>query len=139
MYFWWYPEAYGDRGPLRPQPPAAAAPLTADGRLARSVAEALLCDPEVESGEITIDVQNGVVILEGDVHSDSARAAATRRAWSATGVTDVCDVLGVRPPSGAAVSENRERPMTAARVALITVVVVLWGSLCAAMIGVSLL
>ena len=106
MYFWWYPEDYTGSPYEAPRRDTAAASPDSlavqepsqpgdDRRLARSVAMALLHEPDVGGGSIMVQAQNGVVILEGDVRAESGRAAAVRRAWAVPGVADVCNILAV--------------------------------------------
>jgi osmotically-inducible protein OsmY len=68
---------------------------SADDWLAGEAAEALAKDPLVHGRRLEILVQNGVVILTGELASPQARAAAGRRAWSVEGVTDVCNRVTV--------------------------------------------
>ncbi|MEU8659755.1 BON domain-containing protein [Actinoplanes philippinensis] len=60
-----------------------------------AVAEALLADAAVTGGHLDLRIQNGVVILDGEVDTDDTRAAVTDRVWSIPGVADVCDALRV--------------------------------------------
>jgi osmotically-inducible protein OsmY len=107
MYYWWYPDwnngrAYPGRSPESAEcgqdQPVSGHEIEADGdrRLERAVASALLHDPAVRGGHIDLSVQNGVVILDGEVDSESVRSAAGTRAWSVAGVMDVCDALTVK-------------------------------------------
>jgi len=48
-------------------------------------------DPLVHGQGLEILVQNGVVILFGELGSAEAREAAGRRAWTVEGVVDVCN------------------------------------------------
>ncbi|WP_158277882.1 BON domain-containing protein [Pseudosporangium ferrugineum] len=66
-----------------------------DHLILRAVADALFTDPEVTGGHINLGVQNGVVILDGDVDSEPTRSAAAACAWTVEGVTDVCNALTV--------------------------------------------
>ncbi len=61
--------------------------------IARRVADRILDDPAILSGHLVVDVQNGVVILEGRMASAEACAAASRHAWATAGVRDVSNRL----------------------------------------------
>nr|WP_221383139.1 BON domain-containing protein [Actinoplanes polyasparticus] len=78
---------------------AWVAGLNADDRLADLAAEELSSDPRIRGSRLEISVQNGVVILQGELESEDAREAARRRAWSLPGIRDVCDVV-ITPMSG---------------------------------------
>ena len=69
--------------------------FSGDELLVHLVAEGLVADRAVRGRLIDVTVQNGVVIMEGEVASIEARAAAGRRAWSVPGVHDVCNRLTV--------------------------------------------
>ena len=91
MYYWWYTGWYSGDSPAGQNP---------DQRLMMTVLDALFDDAAV-TGEIDLNVQNGVVILDGKVGSESARTAVVARVWSVPGVADVCDALAVeRRPGG---------------------------------------
>ncbi|MCM4078895.1 BON domain-containing protein [Actinoplanes sp. TRM88002] len=64
-----------------------------DETVAHRVAERILDDPAILSGHLVIDVQNGVVILEGRMDCVEACAAASRQAWATAGVRDVSNRL----------------------------------------------
>jgi osmotically-inducible protein OsmY len=68
---------------------------SADEWLVGRAAEALATDPQVHGRRLEIVVQNGVVILLGELGSAEAREAAGRRAWTVEGVMDVCNRLTV--------------------------------------------
>lgn len=110
MHFWWYTDWYdsnayrahqpraglGDHAqPEGPSSPAEVAARSRDEQLLRAVGGALFDDAEVTGGQMHLSVQNGVVILEGEVDTPLTRAAAVAAAWSVTGVADVCNVLAV--------------------------------------------
>ena len=67
----------------------------ADERLADRAAAALRCEPLLSGRRLEIIVQNGVVILIGELGSAEARAAAGSRVWRISGVADVCNRLTV--------------------------------------------
>lgn len=68
---------------------------SADEWLVGRAAEALATDPDVYGRRLEILVQNGVVILLGELESPQAREAAGRRVWTVEGVMDVCNRLTV--------------------------------------------
>jgi osmotically-inducible protein OsmY len=68
---------------------------SADEWLAERTARALRTDPLVRGTRLEILVQNGVIILSGELSSAGAREAAGRRAWTVPGVVDVCNRLTV--------------------------------------------
>ena len=68
---------------------------SADERLAGRAAHALRLDPLIDGRRLEICVQNGVIILLGELASDEACEAAGRRAWAVAGVVDVCNQLTV--------------------------------------------
>ncbi|MEV4703172.1 BON domain-containing protein [Actinoplanes sp. NPDC049316] len=106
MYYWWYTDWYN--GPMYAPRPArgddrASARRRAgtsmsdrDERILRAVADALFDDPEVTGGHIDLNVQNGVVIIDGDADSEPTRSAVVAAVWRIEGVTDVCNALTVR-------------------------------------------
>jgi len=71
---------------------------TADEWLAGRTAEALRMDPLVRGPYLEVMVQNGVVILLGELSSLEARQAAGRCVWRVSGVRDVCNRLSVAEP-----------------------------------------
>jgi len=72
---------------------------TADEWLAGRAAEALRMDPLVQETFLEVLVQNGVVILLGELGSAEAREAASRCVWRVSGVWDVCNRLTGSPES----------------------------------------
>ena len=71
--------------------------FSGDELLVHLVAEGLVADSAVRGRHVDVTVQNGVVIMEGEVASAAAKAAAGRRAWSVPGVHDVSNRLVVTP------------------------------------------
>ncbi|WP_250034142.1 BON domain-containing protein [Paractinoplanes maris] len=67
--------------------------LTADEQLAEQVAAALSSDPLIRGRRLEIIVQDGVVILQGELDSEEAREAARHRVWTLPGVRDFCDAF----------------------------------------------
>jgi osmotically-inducible protein OsmY len=61
----------------------------------RKIREALVRDAETDAQRITVDVEDGRVILEGTVRSWAERDEAERVAWSAPGVQDVDDRISI--------------------------------------------
>ena len=49
-------------------------------------------------GRVYVTVQNRVVILCGNVDSEQTRSAVVRCAWSADGVSDVCNRISLGCP-----------------------------------------
>jgi BON domain len=66
-----------------------------DEHLATRTATALQEDPLVTGRRLEVLVQNGVVILLGELDSTEARAAARRRVWRVPGVRDLCNRIGI--------------------------------------------
>jgi hypothetical protein len=105
MYYWWHadwynywaglgrrPEGASGSPACRPSPTRAQA----DQELIRIAADALLNDPAVARGQVDLQVQNGVVILDGDFETAESADAAVARVWTIPGVVDVCNALTVR-------------------------------------------
>ncbi|MCA2219016.1 BON domain-containing protein [Jidongwangia harbinensis] len=92
--YWSYFTDYGWSQSRRSSPGPAAA--RDPGReLAHRVADRILTDPAIRTGELEISAQNGVVILDGRIDSAAAKEAAGRHAWSTPDVHDVCNRLVV--------------------------------------------
>ena len=73
---------------VRPGPP-----LPADEDLARAIADRLCGDLGGPGNRVVVEVQNGVVVLEGLVTTRALRALMHRLVWRVPGVTDVCNRL----------------------------------------------
>ncbi|WP_262286072.1 BON domain-containing protein [Micromonospora sp. MA102] len=71
-------------------------PDGADVRLAALVAQRLSIDWTTRRQQITVTVQNRVVILAGVVTDPETRRAAGELAWDVSGVFDVCNALRLR-------------------------------------------
>ena len=89
------------RGPARYGFPARSAPPAtewADGpeRLLRRVVTELTRDRRIQGGRVVVTVQGTGVVLEGEVRSAEAWAAASKGAWAVPGVTEVANRLIVR-------------------------------------------
>ncbi|MGC4897083.1 BON domain-containing protein [Micromonospora sp. DT31] len=82
---WPYPEL--------PFPHGGSGPRDADTRLAAAVAQRLSTDWSTRRQQITITVQNRVVILAGMVAAPETRRIAGELAWDVPGVFDVCNAL----------------------------------------------
>ncbi|MEV1329420.1 BON domain-containing protein [Micromonospora costi] len=87
MLPWPYPDdpAFGPSGDPEPE--------SEDLRLAALVAQRLAIDWVTRRQQITVAVQNRVVILSGTVASPDAREVAGDLAWDVPGVFDVCNTL----------------------------------------------
>jgi hypothetical protein len=83
---------HDDAEPVRPDWIAEEA-IDAEEFLADHIADEMIRDPAIGSGQLTVQVQNGVVILQGHVDTPDTRSAAARRAWATPGVVDVCNML----------------------------------------------
>ncbi|MEV5634246.1 BON domain-containing protein [Micromonospora tulbaghiae] len=68
-------------------------PDDADTRLASLVAQRLSADWTTRRQQITVTVQNRVVILAGLVADPQTRLVAAELAWDVPGVYDVCNAL----------------------------------------------
>jgi hypothetical protein len=77
-------------------------------RLTHQVAERLAADERTRDQRITVEVQNGVVILTGAVDGADAKLVAGITARGVHGVRDVCDALLVRGSDGS--SPDRRSP-----------------------------
>ncbi|MEU8262579.1 BON domain-containing protein [Micromonospora sp. NPDC048999] len=64
-----------------------------DLRIAALVAQRLSADWTTRRQQISVSVQNRVVILTGMVADPATRQAAGDLAWDVTGVFDVCNAL----------------------------------------------
>ena len=87
-----FPGPYQGNGPAQWWSRATAAE-TVDERLARLVRQRLYGDPWTCLRRVRVQVQNRVVILEGQLNSAWACWVAVDHAWQTPGVVDVCDVL----------------------------------------------
>ncbi len=83
-----------ENDPFHPawDPPA---PDDEDTRLAALTAQRLSTDWTTRRQQITVSVQNRVVILAGTVTDPDARQVAGELAWDVPGVADVCNTLRV--------------------------------------------
>ena len=72
-----------------------------DAQIAGEVQSKVLSDPNVPSRQISVQAQNGVVTLAGNVTSDQERAAAANAAAQVEGVKTVVNNLQVTPATTA--------------------------------------
>ncbi|HSY09024.1 MAG TPA: BON domain-containing protein [Steroidobacteraceae bacterium] len=87
-------------------PPRSEAERAADADIAVEVKAALNADRNLYAAHIGVDVEHGVVHLEGIVWSDEAAERAQRDAASVPGVTTVKSDLEVTPGG---ISESTRR------------------------------
>jgi osmotically-inducible protein OsmY len=84
-----------------PQPAASsqaeAAPITVADWVVEAVAAALRRSATLQAREISVELEEGTVVLTGDVHSVSEREEAERTAWSARGVYQVQNCITITP------------------------------------------
>ena len=96
MVMWPFPDdAFSGNAGRRPTDSGDA-----DVRLSQQVGERLAVDERTRHQRITVEAQNGVVILSGAVDSDDTKLLATVTARAVPGVRDVCNALLVRGPDG---------------------------------------
>ncbi|MDG4824957.1 BON domain-containing protein [Asanoa sp. WMMD1127] len=95
MIFPFPPPMPGDGWFQRPQ---GARRPSQDDLLAIAVLNELSADTRLAGGEILVEVQNRVVILDGVVPSTYTRHAAGDAAWRVDGVFDVANRIAVESP-----------------------------------------
>jgi len=111
--------AAGERGRARPageeavgRPPRRPAPdyhrgkgprgrVRTDARILEDVSDRLMADPDLDAGDIEVEVRGGLVTLTGTVLGPRERRWAEADVWTATGVVDVRNHLEVRYDVGA--------------------------------------
>jgi osmotically-inducible protein OsmY len=90
MYHWPFPEDF----PWQPRHDESTGEHP-DLRLALEVIERLRLVRSLRRQQISVHVQNRVVILTGTVSSPNLRTLAAAHAWRAPGTFDVCNRLDV--------------------------------------------
>ena len=76
----------------------AIRPATDDSGISTRVRTALLNDPQVAAGNISVSASNGVVTLSGQVRTAAERDRAVAVARQTSGVSDVRSELAVSQP-----------------------------------------
>lgn len=71
--------------------------MKSDLQLQQGVMDELLWDPSLESAEVGVSVNDGVVTISCTVRSWSERNEVEKAAWATPGVTDVKDELIIAP------------------------------------------
>jgi len=74
----------------------------------KDVVDQLYWDDRVDSGNITVSVEDGVVVLKGTVTSFSEKNAASADAWTVHGVRSVANEITVAFPSTIEVPTDKE-------------------------------
>lgn len=69
--------------------------LADDDAIYDKVRQRLYNDPDVKGGKLTVEVQNGVVTLKGQVSSEKIKAKAERLTRKVSGVKNVVNQLVV--------------------------------------------
>jgi osmotically-inducible protein OsmY len=72
-------------------------PKATPTEIKRKIEEAFKRSAELDADSITVDANDGEVVLKGTVHSWFEREEAERAAWQAPGVRKVEDKIAVRP------------------------------------------
>lgn len=75
----------------------AAAQKGKEGVIYDQVKMRLANDPDIKGGNLTVDVKNGIVTLEGKVSKDRFKLKAEKLAKKVKGVTEVVNKLTVEP------------------------------------------
>ncbi|MFC0005587.1 BON domain-containing protein [Micromonospora siamensis] len=76
--------------------PEDSPPSEEDLRLAALVSQRISIDWSTRRQQISVTVQNAVVILTGVVNDPDTRTTAGELAWDVPGVFDVCNALTLR-------------------------------------------
>ncbi len=66
-----------------------------DAEIRDEVYSLLVRDSRVEANQVDVEVEGGVVTLQGQVDSLAAKRAATADAWEVSGVADVENLLHI--------------------------------------------
>lgn len=72
-----------------------AGPAPTDGEIKSAIVDRLRENPYTKDDDIRVDVEKGVVILNGEVSSPRAKRAAGDDAWDYAGVSDVSNQLRI--------------------------------------------
>lgn len=88
------------RGPHRGHGPKGYA--RSDERLREAICERLMDDPDIDAREITVEVKDGVVTLEGHVDNRLSKHIIEDLVDACGGVRDIRNLIAVRPSGGPA-------------------------------------
>jgi len=89
---WWLPDdGWGVQGARR-----RSESVDRDVRLTYEVADALLADDRTRQQRVTVEVQNGVVLLSGTVHDQHTAEVVTALVRQVPGVRDVSNTIRPR-------------------------------------------
>src|SRR5687768_837201 len=91
MMWPWPDDGWGFPDSRRPHPE-----IDRDVRLTYEVADALLADDRTRQQRVTVEVQNGVVLLSGTVHDQHTAEAVTALIRQVPGVRDVSNTMRIR-------------------------------------------
>lgn len=79
-----------------------------DGLIKKDVIDQLVRDSRVDASKVSVEVNNGTVILNGEVPTYFSRSSAFEDARGILGVTDVINQLSVNYPAGVSVPVDSE-------------------------------
>jgi len=85
---------------------AACSKSPTDESISEAIKAKYYSDPQLMNDRVEISTAKGEVTLKGEVSSDAARLQAIKLADETTGVRKVNDMMQVKPPAFAAVSEQ---------------------------------
>jgi osmotically-inducible protein OsmY len=89
--------------PIDPMPPLTPPqedlPVSADDELKQAVFAQINLERSLDKAQIGVDVDDGIVTLQGAVSDEATRSDAVRAAWRVPGVKGLCVALVVSPPS----------------------------------------
>ena len=66
------------------------------GAIKQQIEEAFRRSAQIDASNVTVEAQGGLVTLRGEVRSWAEHDQAQRTAWSAPGVTNVCNEIQIR-------------------------------------------